>query len=169
MKVIKLATILVIILASVLQGAAALARVTSVHIPLQGEVDLPDGDVVSFSGQVHVLTRVTFSENFVPAVQMYFNLLGVHGTSATTGRSYVLVGAKNTEWIGINPGPPDIPEQDLGASLIQVSPGPPDVSPGPPNLPPSPIVPIYLRDFTFAQEAGHEGSLQHVVASFVSD
>jgi hypothetical protein len=118
--------------------------------------------VVTFSGQVHVLTRVTFSDAFVPAVQMYVNLIGVEGTSATSGRTYVLVGASNVEWVGINPGPPDIPEQTFNFSLVQISPGPPE-------LPPSPVLPVFLRDFVFAQEAGSEGSLHNVVASFLSD
>ena len=169
MKVIKFICVIAISIAAVLQIVAAPAKVTSVHIPLQGELDLSNGDVVSFTGQVHVLTRVTFSDTFVPAVQMYFNLQGVQGTSAISGRSYVLVGAANANWVGINPGPPDIPEQTFGVALVEVNPGPPGTSPGPPNVPPSPIVPIYLREFTFAQEAGFEGSLQHVVASFVAE
>ena len=162
MKAHKFLVILLTFLAIVAPIAAAPAKVTSVHIPLQGELDLSNGDVVSFAGQVHVLTRVTFSETFVPAVQMYFNLQGVHGTSPTSGRTYLLVGAANAGWVGISPGPPDIPEQTFGVALIEVNPGPPDT-------PPNPIVPIYLREFTFAQEAGFEGSLQHVVASFVAD
>ena len=166
MRVFSIVAILVML---VLQIAAAPARVTSVHVPLQGDVALSNGDVISFSGQVHVLTRVTFSETFVPAVQMYFNLQGVQGTSASSGRTYLLVGAANSEWVGVSPGPPDIPEQNFGFSLVEINPGPPDLNPGPPNLPPSPIVPVYFHEFVFAQEAGHEGSLQQVVASFVSE
>jgi hypothetical protein len=38
--------------------------------------------------------------------------------------------------------------------------------PGPPDFPPNPILPVYLRDFVFAQEAGHEGQLDSIIASF---
>jgi hypothetical protein len=124
---------------------------------------------VTFSGQVHILTRVTFSDAFLPSVQMYINLIGVEGTSATSGRTYLLVGASNVEWVGSNPGPPTIPEQTFNFDLVEVNPGPPQVQPGPPTVPPNPVLPVYLRDFVFAQEAGFEGSLQHVVASLSSD
>jgi len=142
---------------------AAAPTVSNLYVPLEGDVTLANGDVVTFSGQVHVLTRVTFSDAFVPAVQMYVNLIGVEGTSDTTGNRYLLVGASNVQWAGVNPGPPNIPEQTFNFSLVQIQP------PGPPDVPPSPILPIFLRDFVFAQEAGSEGSLQGVVASFLSD
>ena len=167
MKVIRCFSVLTAVILIVLQIAASAARVTSVHVPLQGDVALSNGDVVSFTGQVHVLTRVTFSETFLPAVQMYFNLQAVQGTSATSARTYLLVGSANSEWIGISPGPPDIPEQNFGFSLVEINPL--GVNPGPPDLPPSPIVPVFFLEFAFAQEAGHEGTLQNVTASFVSD
>jgi hypothetical protein len=71
---------------------AAEATVTSIFVPLEEDVTLSNVDVVTFSGQVHVLTRVTFSEAFVPTVNMYVNLIGIEGTSATSGRTYLLVG-----------------------------------------------------------------------------
>jgi hypothetical protein len=155
-------------------ASAASATVTSLFVPLQGDVTLSNGDVVTFSGQVHVLTRVTFSDAFVPTVNMYVNLIGVEGTSATTGRTYLLVGASNVELVGINPGPPQIPEQTFNFDLVETSPGPPTVAPGPPiqrpgppNLPPNPVLPVYLRGFVFAQEALYEGSLQYVAASLL--
>jgi hypothetical protein len=134
-------------------------RVSNVYVPLQGEVVLSNGDTVFLSGQVHVLSRVTFSDAFVPTVNLYINLIGVRGTSATTGNTYLVVGATNVEWVGTNPGPPNIPDQTFSFGLVQTSPGPPDT-------PPSPILPVYLRDFVYAQEAGSEGSLQGVIASF---
>jgi hypothetical protein len=143
-------------------GAASPPTVSNLYVPIEGTVALSNNEVVNFSGQVHVLTRVTFSHTFVPAVQMYVNLIGVQGTSLTTGSSYLLVGASNAEWVGLNPGPPDIPEQTFNFSLVETNPGPPDV-------PPSPIVPVFLHEFTFAQEAGFEGTLLRVEASFVSD
>ena len=143
--------------------------VSNIYVPLQGEVTLPNGDTVLLSGRVHILSRVTFSDAFVPTVKLYVNLIGVEGTSDTTGNRYLVVGASNAEWVGVNPGPPDIPEQTFNFSLVEINPGPPNVSPGPPNTPPSPILPVYLRDFVYAQEAGSEGSLQGVVASFLAD
>jgi hypothetical protein len=178
MKLIKLfrgAFILIVVIVPALYFCSASAAnavaptVSNLYVPLQGEATLANGDVVSFSGQVHVLTRVTFSDAFVPAVQMYVNLIGVEGTSATTGDTYLLVGASNVEWAGISPGPPNIPEQTFNFSLMQTNPGPPEANPGPPNTPPNPVLPVFLRDFVFAQEAGSEGSLQGVVASFLSD
>jgi len=164
----NVAAIILIALHGVM-AAAPSTRVSNVYVPLQGEVTLSNGDVVTFSGQVHVLTRVTFSDAFVPAVQMYVNLIGVEGTSDTTGNRYLVVGASNVEWVGVSPGPPNIPEQTFNFSLVEANPGPPETNPGPPETPPSPILPIFLRDFVFAQEAGSEGSLQGVVASFLSD
>ena len=155
--------------AAPISGAdGASLKLTNRYVPLEGDATLPNGDVVTFSGQVHVLSRVTFSEAFVPAVQIYVNLIGVEGRSDTTGHSYLLVGASNLELAGINPGPPDIPEQKFNFSLVDVSPGPPETPPSP-IVPPSPIIPVYLNDFTFAQEAGSEGLLISVNASFVSD
>ena len=150
------------------EAKASSTKVTNRYVPLEGDVTLPDGDVVTFSGQVHVLTRVTFSEAFVPAVQMYVNLIGVEGTSETTGHSYLLVGASNLELAGTNPGPPNVPDQKFNFSPVAINPGPPDTPPSP-IVPPSPIIPVYLNDFTFAQEAGSEGLLISVNASFVSD
>jgi hypothetical protein len=162
---------------------AASPTVSNLYVPLEGEVTLSNGDVVTFSGQVHVLTQVTFSDAFVPTVNMYINLIGVEGTSATSGRTYLLVGAYNVEWVSGNPGPPVIPDQTFNFSLVESNPGPPDTSPGPPQqppgppqqppgpptTPPNPILPVFLRDFVFTQEAGFEGTLQNVVASFLSD
>jgi hypothetical protein len=148
-----------------LYGATANAAspvVSNVYVPLQGEVTLPNGDTVFLAGRVHILSRVTFSDAFVPTVDLYVNLIGVEGTSDTTGRRYLVVGASNVEWVGTSPGPPDISEQTFNFSLVETNPGPPE-------LPPSPILPVFLRDFVYAQEAGSEGSLQGVVASFLSD
>lgn len=179
MKVIRSFSKLFIVATVILLGlygvvvTASTATVSNVYVPLEGEVTLSNGDVVSFSGQVHVLTRVTFSDAFVPTVTMYVNLIGVEGTSVRSGRTYLLVGASDVEWVGSNPGPPVVPDQTFNFNLVegnpgppQGQPGPPDEPPGPPNLPPNPVLPIFLRDFVFAQEAGSEGSLQHVVASF---
>jgi hypothetical protein len=149
-------------------AGATSPTVSNLYIPLEGDVTLSNGDVVTFTGQPRSDTGHV-SDAFVPTVQMYVNLIEVEGTSATTGRTYLLVGAANVEWVGISPGPPIIPEQMFNFELVESTPGPPTVSPGPPDLPPNPILPLYLRDFVFAQEAGFEGSLQNAVASFVSD
>ena len=167
-----IATIILISIYGVVVRASS-TTVTNIYVPLEGDVTLSSGDVVTFSGQVHVLTRVTFSDAFVPTVNMYVNLGGVEGTSATSGRTYLLIGASNIELVGASPGPPVVPDQTFNFSVVETSPGPPQTKPGPPtqppgppNLPPNPILPVFLRDFVFAQEAGSEGSLQHVVASF---
>jgi hypothetical protein len=166
-SVIVIAVILLSLHVSNARGSSP--TVSNIYVPLQGEVTLPNGDTVLLSGRVHILSRVTFSDTFVPTVNLYVNLIGVEGTSDTTGNRYLIVGASNVEWVGISPGPPDIPEQTFNFSLVKVNPGPPETNPGPPNVPPSPILPVYLRDFVYAQEAGSEGSLQGVVASFLAD
>jgi hypothetical protein len=88
MKLIKLFRgafiVIVVIVAGLCFLSASTANavaptVSNLYVPLQGNVTLTNGDVVTFSGQVHVLTRVTFSDAFVPAVQMYVNLIGVEG------------------------------------------------------------------------------------------
>ena len=90
------------------------------------------------------------------------NLVRVCGTSPTTGITRLGVGAQNTSWVDTAPGPP-INEVTLTFSLVGVAPRPPQSPP----LPPNPVLPVYFRDFVFAQEAGYEGRLQSVTASFV--
>lgn len=135
--------------------------VTSLFVPLEGDVTLSNGDLVHFAGEIHVLTRVRFSDSGVPTVNIFTNLNRVEGTSATSGITYVVVGATNIEVAGTNPGPPNIPEQTLSFTLISVG-----GNPGPPDTPPNPILPVFLRNFVFAQEAGFEGNLDSVEASF---
>src|SRR5262245_47548478 len=135
--------------------------VTSLFVPLEGDVTLSNGELVRFSGEIHVLSQVRFSEDGVPTVNIFTNLNRVEGTSLTTGTTYILVGATNLEVVGTKPGPPDIPEQTLNFSLISL-----EVKPGPPDVPPNPVLPVILRNFVFAQEAGFEGNLDSVEASF---
>ena len=138
-------------------------EVTSLFVPLAGDVTLSNGDVVSFSGEVHVLTQARFSDTGVPSVSIYVNLTRVQGTGAS-GADYLLVGAATLQWVGVNPGPPGIPEQTVDFSLVSLA------VPPSPVLPPSPIVPVFLRNFSFCQESNcAPGALQSVEASFVSD
>jgi hypothetical protein len=66
------------------------------------------------------------------------------------------------------------PRARVGSALIQAPPKTEvplafslvGIAPGPPTVPPNPILPVYFRDFVFAQEAGYEGNLQSVTASF---
>jgi hypothetical protein len=134
---------------------------TSLFVLVEGDVTLSNGDAVHLSGQVHVLTQVRFSDAGLPTTDVFVNLIHVEGTSITTGITYLVVGATNLEVVGIKPGPPDIPEQTVNFSLISL-----DIQPGPPNTPPNPILPVILRNFVFAQEAGFEGQLDSVEASF---
>lgn len=154
-----IATAVIVLGVYVSTADASAPTVSNVYVPLQGEVTLSNGDVVFLSGRVHVLSRATFSDAFVPTLNLYVNIVGVEGTTTGTGVRYLVVGATNFEWIGTSPGPPNVSDQTFSFSLIQVNPGPPD-------LPPNPVLPVYLRDFVYAQEAGSEGSLQNVVASF---
>ena len=66
--------------------------------------------------------------------------------------------------MGRSPGPPGIPELTFDFSLVSLA--------VPPSLivPPSPVLPVFLRNFSFCQESNWApGSLQSVEASFVSD
>jgi hypothetical protein len=139
--------------------------VSSVFAPIEGDIVEPGTtNTLHLTGEIHVLTKVAFSETGVPTVGIWANLVRVRGTSAVTGVTYLGVGAGNLTWVGINPGPPDVPEQSLDLALVSLS-----TSPGPPNTPPSPILPVCLRDFHFGAEDTNFGKLVSVQASFVSD
>jgi hypothetical protein len=132
--------------------------VTSLFVPIEGDVLEPGtSNVVHLTGEIHILTRAVFDPTANEwEVALYGNLVRVRGTSAATGITYLGVGAAN--WVGIKPGPPNN-EVPLTFELVGIKPGPPD-------FPPSPILPVFLRDFVFAQEAGHEGQLDSVTATF---
>ena len=74
-------------------------EVTSLFVPLTGDVTLSNGDVVSFSGEVHVLTQARLSDTGVPSVSIYVNLTRVQGTG-TSGSDYLVVGAASMPWVG---------------------------------------------------------------------
>jgi hypothetical protein len=135
-------------------------EVSSLFVPIEGDVLEPGtSNVVHLTGEIHVLTRAAFDPTANEwEVALYGNLVRVRGTSAATGITYLGVGAGNVSWVGQNPGPPE-DEVSLTFSLV-------GLNPGPPNTPPSPVLPVVLRSFVFAQEAGHEGQLDSVTASF---
>ena len=136
--------------------------VSSLFVPIEGDINEPGTtNMVHLSGEVHVITHVTFSDTGVPSVGIWANLVHVTGTSSVTGISYLGVGAQNVSLVGLNPGPPDIPEQDFTFVLISV-----EISPGPPETPPSPILPVFLRNFVFGAEDTNQGQLQSVETGF---
>jgi hypothetical protein len=61
------------------------SQVTSLFVPLAGDVTLSNGDVVAFSGEVHVLTQVVFSDDGTSIVGLFVHLVRVEGTSPPTG------------------------------------------------------------------------------------
>lgn len=136
--------------------------VSSLFVPIEGDIVEPGTtNILHLTGEVHVVTHVTVSEQGVPSVSIWANLVRVRGTSQATGATYLAVGAGNVEWTGTSPGPPGIPEQQLEFGLVNVG-----TDPGPPNLPPSPIVPVFFRAFRFGAEDTNFGRLQDVEASF---
>ena len=140
--------------------------VSSVFVPIEGDILEPGTTTtLHLTGEVHVVTHVTFSDAGVPTVGIWANLVRVRATSQTTGITYLGVGAGNLGWAGISPGPPEIPEQTLELGLVALERQPP----GPPDTPPSPVLPIFLRDFRFGAEDTNVGRLSSVEASFVSD
>ena len=157
---------------SILIGVALVAQavspgpptVSSLFVPIEGNAIEPGtNNVVHLTGEVHVITQVRFSDTGVPSVGIWVNLVRVRGTSDVTGITYLGVGASNTSWVGIQPGPPTIPEQRLTFTLVSL-----EIQPGPPTLPPNPILPVFLGNFVFGVEDTNFGELQTVEATFVS-
>lgn len=136
--------------------------VTSLFVPIEGDVAEPGtNNVVHLTGEVHMVTRAVFdAETNQWGFALYADLVRVRGTSAASGITYLGVGAGNVSWVSSTPGPPD-GEASLTFALLGLgTPGPPDQPPGPPDLP------VFFRDFVFAQEGGHEGHLLSVATSF---
>jgi hypothetical protein len=134
--------------------------VTSLFVPIEGDVIEPGTtNTVHLTGEVHIVTQARFDADTNQwAVSMFANLVRVRGTSASTGVTYLGVGAVNVSWVGTDPGPPDDVQVDFGLLSLAHPPNP--------IVPPSPNLPVYFRDFTFAQEAGQRGTLLAVTASF---
>src|SRR4030095_6377553 len=136
--------------------------VSSIFVPVEGDIIEPGTtNTLHLTGEIHVLTQVTFSDTGLPAVQIWANLMRVRGTSSETGITYLGVGAQNVSWVGAQPGPPTIPEQQFSFTLVSL-----EVKPGPPNVPPSPILPVLLTNFVFGVEDTNFGELQSVEATF---
>jgi hypothetical protein len=136
--------------------------VSSLFVPIEGDITEPGTtNTLHLTGEIHVLTQVVFSDTGVPSVGIWANLVRVRGTSSVTGITYLGVGAQNVSWVGLNPGPPNIPQQQLSFTLVSL-----EISPGPPQLPPNPILPVFLRNFVFGAENTNQGELQTVEAGF---
>jgi len=135
---------------------------SSLFVAIEGDINEPGTtNMVHLSGEVHVVTHVAFSDTGVPSVGIWANLVHVTGTSSVTGITYLGVGAQNVSWVGLNPGPPGIPEQNFSFVVISV-----EQSPGPPTVPPSPVLPVFLRNFVFGAEDTNQGQLQSVETGF---
>jgi hypothetical protein len=144
-------------------------NVTSLFVPITGTVPVLNDtgtpvDTVTLSGEVHVLTRVAVSDTGLLSATIYVNLTRVDGTGATTGLSYVGVGAVQTTWSQTPNGPPQTPPLRLTFALVPlgtpggIAPGPSQVPPGPSQLPA-----VLILQF------GADGTLTAVVqASFCS-
>jgi hypothetical protein len=157
-----LAVVLVCLFAPPTRATPPSPVVSSLFVPIEGDINEPGTtNIVHLSGEVHVVTQVTFSNTGVPSVGIWANLVHVTGTSSVTGITYLGVGAQNLSWVGLNPGPPDIPEQDFSFELISVH-----LNPGPPSTPPSPILPVFLRNFVFGAENTNQGQLVSVETGF---
>jgi len=138
--------------------------VSSLFVPIEGDIVEPGTtNILHLTGEVHVVTHFTVSDQGVPAVSIWANLVRVRGTSQATGNTYLAVGAGNVGWSDTNPGPPDIPQQQLDFALVNIGTSQPA---GPPNVPPSPVVPVFFRNFRFGAEDTNFGKLQDVDASF---
>ena len=135
--------------------------VSSLFVPIEGDITEPGTtNILHLTGEVHVVTHVTVSDQGVPSVSIWANLVRVRGTGQATGNTYLAVGAGNIGWSGINPGPPDIPQQQLAFGLVKIA-----TNSGV-DVPPSPIVAVFFRNFRFGAEDTNAGKLQAVDASF---
>jgi hypothetical protein len=162
MRPILIASALVCLLGVPARAVPPSPIVSSLFVSIEGDINEPGTtNMVHLSGEVHVVTHVTFSDTGVPSVGIWANLVHVTGTSSVTGISYLGVGAQNVSWVGLSPGPPDILEQDFSFVLISV-----DTNPGPPNTPPSPVLPVFLRNFVFGAENTNQGELLSVETGF---
>jgi hypothetical protein len=160
--ILLLAVVLVSLLGAPARAVPPNPIVSSIFVAIEGDITEPGTtNLLHLTGEVHVLTQVTFSETGLPAVQIWANLVRVRGTSSATGITYLGVGAQNADWVGGNPGPPTIPEQQFSFTLVSL-----EVSPGPPDVPPNPVLPVFLRNFTFGAEDTNQGELQTVEAGF---
>lgn len=136
--------------------------VSSLFVPIEGDIIEPGTtSLLHLTGEVHVVTHVSFSDNGVPAVGVWANLVRVRGTSQATAITYLGVGAGNVSWVGASPGAPAVPELELDFALVRLA-----QPPGPPNTPPSPVVPVFFRNFVFGAEDTNFGKLQTVDATF---
>ena len=136
--------------------------VSSLFVPIEGDILEPGTTtILHLTGEVHVVTHFTMSDQGIPSVSIWANLVRVRGTSQVTGHTYLAVGAGNVGWSGTNPGPPNVPEQQLDFGLVNIG-----TNPGPPDVPPSPVVPVFFRNFRFGAEDANVGRLQTVDASF---
>ena len=99
--------------------------VSSVFAPIEGDIIEPGAtNTLHLTGEIHVVTHVTFSDTGVPTVGIWANLVRVRGTSQTTGITYLGVGAGNLSWIGISPGPPNVPERSIELGLVALGASP---------------------------------------------
>jgi hypothetical protein len=136
--------------------------VSSIFVPIEGDITEPGTtNTLHLTGEIHVLTQVVFSDTGVPSVGIWANLIRVRGTSSVTGITYLGVGAQNVSWVGLNLGPPTVPQENFSFELISL-----ETNPGPPIVPPSPILPVFLRNFVFGAENTNFGELQSVEAGF---
>jgi hypothetical protein len=84
--------------------------VSSLFVPIEGDIVEPGtANVLHLTGEVHVVTHYTVSDQGVASVGIWANLVRVRGTSQVTGNTYLAVGAGNVGWTGINPGPRTFP------------------------------------------------------------
>ncbi|MDE2060384.1 MAG: hypothetical protein KGJ27_11775 [candidate division NC10 bacterium] len=95
---------------------------------------MPDGvgEAVALSGMAHVATKVDVAAD---SIMIHINLADVMGTGATTGMTYLAVGAFGTE---VSPGLPEIP---ISAAFNLCRPGPaPPSRAAPPSSAPCPSI-----------------------------
>ncbi len=112
-------------------GAASTPATDSRQIAFAGSAYLPEAnETVDLAGSLHLVTRLTGSEQTGWTLYWRANLDNTTGTGQTTGTGYVGSGAdKGT--VTLPPGPP-VRSSPLQATFTLLP-------PGPPTHPPSPI------------------------------
>ena len=96
--------------------------VSSLFVAIEGDIIEPGTtNLLHLTGEVHVVTHVSYSDNGVPAVGVWANLVRVRGTSQATAITYLAVGAGNVSWVGASPGAPAVPELELDFAPVRLA------------------------------------------------
>jgi hypothetical protein len=80
---------------------------SSLFVPIEGDIVEPGTtNILHLTGEVHVVTHFTVSDQRVFAVSIWANLVRVRGTSQATGNTYLAVGRATSDGAASTPALP---------------------------------------------------------------